>query len=122
MIAKMSGLTCLILFALCIEAAARCYAPGINLYDNQTVDRRMRVNSGGTCRLRFGSSTGPMYSVEIPQRPSHGTVQTDALHTVVYTAHRGYVGRDSFTYARRGNTKFGTPTTRSVRVLVTVTP
>jgi len=119
---KTFGFACLILCALCTEGAARCSAPGVNLYDNQTVERRMRVNSGGTCRLRFGRSTGPMYSVEIPQRPSHGTVQTDALHTVVYTAHRGYVGSDTFIYARRGYTKFGTPTTRSVRVLVTITP
>jgi len=119
---KTLGFACLILSALCTEAAARCYAPAIQLYDDQTVERRMRVNSGGTCRLRFGSSTGPMYTVEIPQRPSHGTVQTDALHMVIYTARRGYVGSDTFTYARRGHTRFGTPVTRSVRVLVTITP
>src|SRR6266545_837009 len=107
--------------ALCIEAAAWCSARSINLYDNQTVERRVRVNSGGTCRLRFGRSLGPMYSVEIPQRPSNGTVQIDALHTVTYTARRGFVGRDTFTYARRGFTHGGTPVTRSVRVLVTVT-
>jgi hypothetical protein len=122
MTAKTLGLACLILFALCIDAGARCYAPGVYTYDNQTVDRPMRVNSGGTCRLRFGRSLGPMYSVEIPQRPSHGTVQTDALHTVIYTAHRGFVGRDTFIYARRGFTHGGTPVTRSVRVLVTVVP
>jgi len=119
---KAFGFACLILFALCIEAAARCYGPGLSLYDNQTVERRLRVNSGGTCRLRFGRSLGPMYSVEIPQRPSHGTVQIGPLHTVIYTARRGYVGSDTFTYARRGFTHVGTPTTRSVRVLVTITP
>ena len=122
MTAKTLGLACLILFALCIEAGARCYAPGAYTYDNQTVDRRVRVNSGSTCRLRLGHSLGPMYSVEIPQRPSHGTVQTDALHTVIYTAHRGFVGRDTFVYTRRGLTHGGTPVTRSVRVLVTVVP
>ena len=119
---KTLGLACLILFALCIDAGARCYAPATSLYDNQTVNRRMVVNSGNVCRLRFGRSLGPMYSVEIPQRPSHGTVQTDALHTVIYTAHHGFVGRDTFIYSRRGLTHGGTPVTRSVRVLVTVVP
>jgi hypothetical protein len=122
MTAKSSGFACLILFALCIDAGAACYAPGVYTYDNQTVNRRMIVNSGSTCRLRFGRSLGPMYSVEIPQRPSHGTVQTDALHTVIYTAHRGFVGRDTFIYSRRGLTPGGTPVRRSVRVLVTVVP
>lgn len=118
---KTLGFTCLILFALCIEAAARCSAPAVQLYDNQTVERRT-VNSGGSCRLRFGRSLGPMYSVEIPQRPSNGTVQIGELHSVIYTARRGFVGSDTFIYARRGSTHGGTPTTRSVRVLVTVTP
>jgi hypothetical protein len=122
MMAKTSGFACLILLAMCVEASAWCSAPAVSLYDNQTVERRMRVNSSGTCRLRFGRSLGPMYSVEIPQRPSHGTVQTDALHTVTYTPRRGFVGSDTFTYARRGLTHGGTPVTRSVRVLVTVVP
>lgn len=63
-----------------------------------------------------------MYGVEITQRPSKGTVRIGEIHSVIYTSRRGFVGSDTFIYARRGLTKAGTPTTRSVRVLVTVTP
>ena len=122
MMAKAVGIACLLLVACGVDAAARCSGPSVQLFDNQTVERHITVDSGKPCRMRFGGSSGPMYSVEIPQRPTNGTVRIGEVHSVIYTSRRGFVGSDTFVYARVGLTKAGTPTTRSVRVSVTVTP
>ena len=119
---KILGFSCLVLFALCIEAAARCSVPRIATFVNQTVDGYMQADSGKPCKIHFLSSSGPMERVEIVQRPTNGTVQIGGVQSLIYTSRRGFVGSDTFTYARRGLTTAGTPATRTVRVSVTVTP
>jgi hypothetical protein len=61
-----------------------------------------------------------MSSVEIVQRPTNGTLQTDGLMGLTYRSRAGFTGSDSFTYARKGQSKAGTSSTRTVRVSVTV--
>jgi hypothetical protein len=119
--AKTLGLACVLLLVLSVEAAARCSVPRITTFENQTVDGHMQADSGRPCRIRFLSSTGPMQGVDIVQRPSHGTVQVGEVNSIIYTSQAGYVGSDSFTYARRGLTTRGSPAVRTVRVAVTVT-
>ena len=82
----------------------------------------MTVSSGTPCRIKLKRSRGPTYSAHIVQRPSHGTATVDSSDRIVYRSRPGYVGGDSFTYARRGETQAGAPTTRTVRISVTVTP
>jgi hypothetical protein len=120
MITRPVGLACLLLLALCVEASARCSVPRIPTFDNQTSHGNMSADSGKPCRIRFSSSSGPMSSVEIVQRPSSGTLTTDGLMGVTYRSRAGYTGSDSFIYARKGLTKAGTPSTRTVQVSVTV--
>ena len=121
MMAKTLGLVCLLLIACSAEAAALCAGPGVQMFDRKIVSRRRVVKAGTPCRLTF-LSLGPMYKVEFLKRPSHGTVQVGEIQSVVYTPHRGFVGRDTFTYVRRGATLTGRPTRYGVRVLVTVVP
>jgi len=120
MTVKAFGLAGLVLFALSAEASARCSVPRIRTFDNQTSHGNMSADSSKPCRIRFGSSSGPMDRVEIVQRPTNGTVTTDGLMGVTYRSRAGYTGSDSFTYARRGLTHAGTPSTRTVQVSVTV--
>jgi hypothetical protein len=110
-----------VLIACSAEAAARCAGSGVQMYDNKIVSQRILVKAGTPCRLTF-RSPGPMYNVEFLKRPSHGTVQVAEIQSVVYTPHRGFVGRDTFTYARRGLTPTGRPTRYGVRILATVVP
>jgi hypothetical protein len=63
-----------------------------------------------------------MYSVEIVQRASNGTVRVGAMDSIIYTSKPGFTGRDTFIYARRGRTTGNLPATRTVRVSVTVAP
>ena len=119
---KALGLACLILVAYCVEATARCSMPTVRTLENQTVDGRMWADSGKPCRIRFISSSGPMFSIEIVQRPTNGTLQLAENHNLIYTSRRGFVGSDSFIYARRGESRGGAPVTRTVRVAVTVSP
>ena len=64
----------LMLASFSAEAASNCSVPNISTLNNQIVDGTMTVKSGKTCSIRFRSSSGPMFSVEIVQRPSNGTV------------------------------------------------
>ena len=114
------GLAFAMVFAWNIEAAARCSVPRITTFENQTVDGRMQADSGKPCRIRFRSSSGPMFSVEIVQRPANGTARIGEGNSVIYTSRPGYVGSDTFTYARRGQTRGGASAVRTIRVAVTV--
>ena len=120
MITRVAGLACLFLLALGVEASARCSVPRIRTFDTQASNGYMTADSGKPCRIRFHSSSGPMDRVDIVQRPTNGTVQTDGLMGVTYRSHAGYAGSDSFTYARKGMSKAGTSSTRTVHVSVTV--
>jgi hypothetical protein len=103
-------------------AAPGCSVPGIRTFDNQTSHGSMIVRSGRPCTIRFRSSSGPMFSVNVVQRPSNGTVRTGGLASVTYQSRSGYTGRDTFTYARQGQTIDGAPSTRTVTVAVAVRP
>ena len=110
----------LLLAAWGAEADARCSVPLIQAHYDQAVDGRMTVSSGGTCRIKLKSSGGPTYGARIVQAPSQGTVAIDGSNRIVYHARAGYVGSDSFAYARTGETMSGRATTYTVRIAVTV--
>jgi len=81
----------------------------------------MTVRSGKTCSLIFRSGE-PTYQTVILVRPSHGTVSVGDVGRVIYRARPGYVGADTFTYARRGLDSRNGPMNATVRIAVTVTP
>jgi hypothetical protein len=122
MTVKAFGLACLVLFALSAEASALCSVPRISTFNNQAVDGHMTVNSGGTCRIKLKRSAGPTYGAHIVQRASNGSVTVDSSNRIVYRPRAGFVGSDSFTYARTGESKGGDAVTRTVRVSVRVVP
>jgi Bacterial Ig domain len=116
------ALVCLVLIACCAQASARCSVPRISTFNNQAVDGHMTVNSGARCAIKVKHSSGPTYGAHIVQRASNGTVTVDDRNRIVYRSRAGYVGSDSFTYARTGESKVGNAVTRTVRISVTVTP
>jgi Bacterial Ig domain len=116
------ALAVLMLLGVGIETTLACSVPYIPTLANQTVEGVMTARSGKPCSIRFTRSTGPMHSVDIVQRPSNGTVRVGAMDSVIYTSRAGFVGNDTFTYARRGLTTGGHPATRTVRIAVRVVP
>jgi hypothetical protein len=121
MIARSLGLTVL-LVACSAEASARCSVPRIHTFYDQTVDGHMTVNSGARCAIKVKHSRGPTYGAHIVQRAANGTVTVDGRNRIVYRSRAGYVGSDSFSYARTGESRGGDAVTRTVRIHVTVTP
>jgi hypothetical protein len=118
---KVLALTCLALTTWCAEASARCSVPRIHTFNNQSVDGRMTVNSGARCSIKLKHSGGPTYGAHIVQRAASGTVTVDGSNRIVYRSRTGYVGSDSFTYARTGESRVGDAVTRTVRIHVNVT-
>jgi hypothetical protein len=104
----------------CEPASAVC-APFVRWVNNQTVDNYMTVRSGKTCSLIFRSG-GPTYQTVILARPSHGIVSVGNVGRVIYRARPGYVGFDTFTYARRGLDSRNNQKNATIRIAVTVTP
>jgi hypothetical protein len=98
--AKSLGFACLMLIACSIEAGARCSVPYIKTSENQTVDGRMMADSGKPCRVRFKHSSGPTFSVDIVQRPAHGTLRVGDVQTLIYTSRSGFVGQDMHYFGR----------------------
>ena len=119
---KVLALTCFALMACCAEASARCSVPFIRTFDNQAVDGNMTVSSGAPCSIKLKRSLGPTHGAHIVQRAANGTVGVDGRNRIVYRSRAGYVGSDSFTYARTGESRVGNAVTRTVRISVTVTP
>lgn len=101
-------------------SAARCMGT-VRTFHGQTVDGHMTVRSGKRCNITFRSS-GPTETTQIVQRPSNGTVSIGGVGKVTYQARKGFVGSDTFTYARRGRDARNNPSDRQVRILVTVNP
>jgi hypothetical protein len=99
--------------------ASACHVPFIRAVNNGTAHGTMTVSSGKPCTIRFRSS-GPMFHVNIVQAPRHGTVRTAEVASVIYQSRSGFVGDDTFSYARRGLTTRGAPTTRTIKVAVSV--
>jgi len=118
---KAMALTCLVLMAFSAEASARCSVPRIATFENQTVDGHMTVSSGSPCSIKLKHSRGPTYGAHIVQRASNGSVTVDGRNRIVYRSRAGYVGSDSFAYARTGESRGGNAVTRSVRIQVNVT-
>jgi len=116
------GLAFLILIGTAVESARACVVPFIRTLNNQTVDGSMTVGSGKPCSIVLQRSGGPTDRVEIVQRPSSGTVTIGGGTRVIYRSRPGFVGRDSFVYARHGRDTGNNPVTRTVRIAVTVTP
>jgi len=116
------GFAFVILLAWSAEAAARCSVPRARLLHDQAVNRAMTASAGQPCGIRLRSSSGPTFGAEIVERPKHGTAVVQAPHRVVYTARAGYVGEDTFTYARKGLSTRNVPVTMTVRVAVRVVP
>src|SRR5262245_23826900 len=104
-----------------IDTAQACSVPGFRTFANQTVDGIMTARSGKPCTIHFRSS-GPTYGAAIVQRPSNGSVRVGEVNSIIYTSKPGFIGRDSFIYARQGSTSKTNPRARTVRITVTVTP
>jgi hypothetical protein len=121
MIPKSLGLIVLLAVSSA-EASARCSVPRIHTFNNQSVDGHMTVSSGARCSIKLKHSSGPTYGAHIVQRAANGTVSVDGSNRIVYRSRAGYVGSDSFSYARTGESKGGDAVTRTVRIDVTVTP
>jgi hypothetical protein len=102
-------------------SAALCMAGTIRTFHGQTVDGQMTVRSGKRCSITFRSS-GPTDTTQVVQRPSNGTVTIGSVGKVTYQARQGFVGSDTFIYARRGRDARNNPSDRQVRVHVTVNP
>ena len=102
-------------------SAAGCMAGTIRTFHGQTVDGHMTVRSGKRCSITFRSS-GPTEVTVIVQRPSNGTVSIGAVGLVIYQARPGFVGSDTFIYARRGRDARNNPSDRQVRIHVAVNP
>jgi hypothetical protein len=118
---KALGVATLMLLALSGQAAANCAVPRFRTFANQTVDGFMAADSGRPCAVHFHAA-GPRFSVDILQRPSHGTVQIGTIGSVIYRSKVGYAGNDSFTFERRGLTSLGAPAVTTTRMAVMVTP
>ena len=119
---KVLAWACLALMACCAEASARCSVPRIHTFNNQAVDGQMTVNSGARCSIKLKHSAGPTYGAHTVQRASNGTVTVDGRNRIVYRSRAGYVGSDSFSYARTGESRGGDAVTRTVRIYVNVIP
>jgi hypothetical protein len=112
---------CLLLTMVGSASARNCTVPGFRTLDNQTVDGYMTVRTGKRCFIRMNRSPGPIFSAHIVARPAHGTLGVTSNNRIVYQSRRGYVGSDSFIYARRGLDTRNNPITRTMRIDVTVT-
>ncbi len=113
------------LFAFIDVSDAAC-AGRVRSFPGQTVDLPMTVKLGKRCTLNFRSSgareTMTAESTHIVQRPSSGTATMVGGTNITYQSRCGFVGGDTFIYARRGRDSRNNQADRQVRVLVTVTP
>lgn len=103
------------------DAANNCSVPYIRTLDDQTVNGTMTVKTGTSCRINLRNSSGPMHSVSVVAKPSHGAVRIGG-NGVIYQPRKGYVGSDTFTYARTGLNTSNTPVKRTISIAVDVTP
>src|SRR5215831_996270 len=90
------------LLAFGAQSALACSVPRIRTLNNQTVTGQMTTKSGQPCRINMRSSNAPTFTIEVVQRPSNGSVQLGGMQSISYRSRSGFVGNDSFTYARHG--------------------
>ena len=110
----------LAVFVLGVDAATACVVPYIP-WANRINDGTMTVASGKPCKIYF-RSLGPTPDVQIVQRAAHGRVSIGSVNTVIYQSRPGFVGNDTFAYARRGLNSRNRPVNVTMRIAVTVTP
>jgi hypothetical protein len=120
MVRNLTAALGLVLLGFGCETAAASCSPPIRFLHNQTVERTMTVRAGKKCSLSLARSSGPTYGVSIVERPRHGTVMVEAPHRVIYRASAGYVGQDSFSYARKGLDTRNNPVTSTIKVAVSI--
>ena len=113
---------CVLLLAYGVNSAYACRVPSIDTFHGQTVDGQMFLKSGTRCSIIVRNSRGPTYGAEIVARPASGTASIGSGNSVTYVPKRGFVGQDSFTYARTGLDHLNNKSRRTVRVAVTVSP
>ena len=118
--AKLSATVCFMLLVLSTESALACM-PWVRWVNGQTVDGYMTVRTGKPCHVTFRSA-GPTEHTQIIVRPSNGSVTTGSIGRLTYRSRDGFVGSDTFTYARRGLDARNNPMDATIRVLVNVTP
>ena len=118
--AKILAAACFVLLLLNGEAAQACM-PTVRWVNGQTADGYMTVQSGKPCHITFRSS-GPTDRMEIIAYPSNGTLSAGSIGRLTYRSRAGFVGGDTFTYARRGLDARNNPMDAAIRVSVTVTP
>jgi hypothetical protein len=100
------------------EALACLSAPP--MMETQVVDGRMTIQSGKNCIISYRAHGG-VESQTVTKRPSHGVAETSGA-SIRYRSTKGYVGQDTFTITLRGRDRSNKLSTRSMRILVTVTP
>jgi hypothetical protein len=103
------------------DCASACSAPRFRTVPGMTSNGYMTAQAGKPCSLHFFSA-GPTTGTRIVQQPSHGTVRIGNIGHIIYKSKLGYVGPDSFSYVRSGQTATGGSSERTVQVSVTVTP
>jgi hypothetical protein len=103
------------------DASAGPCMPWVRWANHQTVDGYMTVRMGKPCHLNFRSA-GPTERTAVLVRPSNGTLVLGSIGRLTYRSRAGFVGSDTFTYARRGFDARNNPMDATVRVSVKVTP
>lgn len=81
----------------------------------------MTARSGKPCTIRFRNSNGPIYGVSVVQQARNGTARSTGYANVTYRSRSGFIGSDTFTFASKGQTPGGAPSTRTIVVAVDVT-
>ena len=112
---------CLAVLVFSTDYASASCMPRVRWMNGQTVDGYMTVRSGKVCNINF-NSRGPTDRTVILARPSNGSVTLGSVGRLTYKPRAGYVGSDTFTYARRGMTSQNAPMDATIRVNVRVTP
>ena len=113
---------CVLVFAVIVLStpeALACRVPSIRTLDNQTVTGHMFAKSGRGCSIIVRNTRGPIFSTALVSNARNGTVVVSGGR-VVYTSRAGFVGDDTFTYARRGLNDRNEPIVRTVSVAVNV--
>jgi hypothetical protein len=114
------GLSCVLLVGLGSQAsAAVCVVPNYRTLANQTAQGNMFVVSGKRCGVISLRTAGPTFSSRVLRQPAHGRVSVQGRR-IVYVSHAGYIGEDSFVFARDGLDTLNKPRTNTIEMHVEV--
>jgi hypothetical protein len=98
--------------------AKNCEVPSFPTADNQTATGRMTVKTGKRCMVRMGVSVAGFANAKII-KPERGSIEIRG-YEIVYTPKKGYLGRDTFNYARDNLDRWGNKAVRTVDMDVNV--